>query len=670
MNRHVHSQPFRFYYTRGTASAVEFFPHAGTKLAFQNRGVDTLQIKHPSVELQGGDAIKVTYKPTASSTAVTVFQGTVEQITETALGGSDAWQDVLVASPWSKMDRLVFQQYWSTSGVWSSNTILNQSDSGSAIGFKAQLNEIFTFAKTRCGVTAAALSGGQKLPADEVRDLTCAQAVNRVLRWFPKKTVRLDYSGATPALELVDTTTPASWAASIDKSSIVRTYNAHPITGVYLETVTTGVNDGAPYRILGSQKYPSTVQADAVDVLHATVMLEGSSSSNTYESMKTNCQEAASFTNVNWWINKHPRLARYLNDRGKVSLVGNAAREDNADDYPSLTDASVEELTKYGLRARLEKFTAHVKITDDDDVEEDIILQMKFVTSNAVDGKVYRRMVGSSSISSETIPAGLAQAIYEDRSGSLQTLECDVRLGSTFPKIGETYQGLILQSFGVDVADLTASCRFGQPDHLSPDDMAGIMTGFRNRTRCAASWNRDSGEASDDDDNPIHVISPVEATEFCPGIKSKTTIKSSSGGGSIKLDSTEVDSGEEIAVREITVKGEDGEEKTVKVLASESFDPGSGGDCVTSLNGETGDMSVVGGESISVTTDGKTIVIGYVEGKKPDPYGDPCEHPEGGFGVPLDLGGGGVGGGGGGGFGGGVSLDDETTHGEPCNDCN
>lgn len=577
MDPHVHAHPFRFYYTRGSAGEAEFHPHAGTKLAYQNRGVDTLQIRHPDVELQGGDAVRVTYTPPGGA-ASTVFRGTVEQITETAESGSDAWQDAVASSAWSKMDRLVFQQYWRASNVWSSNIILNQDSSGAPIGFKAQLNDIFAFAAERCGVTAGTLAGGQALPADEVRDLTCAQAVNRVLRWFPKKTVRLDYSGSTPAIELIDTTTPAPWAEAVDKASVVRTYNAHPIAGVYIETVTTGTTDGAQYRILGSQKYPSDARADAVDVLHATVMLEGASSSSSYEQFRTNAETAASWNQAAWWVGKHPRLARYKNmgDIGKVSLVS-SARSGAADaaQYPNIAEASVEELTKFGLRARVETFTAHVKIADDDDIEEDVILQMKFVTSNVVSGKVYRRTVGSSSTSGESIPSNLAQAIYEDRSGALQALECGVRLSGAFPKIGETYEGLILQGFEVDVADLTASCRFGQPDHLSPDDMAGMLTGFRNRMRCSASWDRDSGKANagDDEGDVWFYISPVEATEFCPGTKAKTTIKSteSGSGGTITLDSSEVDSGKDLAVHTLTVKTGEGENKEYQVLSTEDI---------------------------------------------------------------------------------------------------
>lgn len=582
MSSNVHSHPFKFFYTRGTASAVEFRPHAGTRLAFQNRGVDTLQIRHPSVALRGGDLIKVTYLN------ATVFQGTVEQIAESHSGGSETSQDVLVASAWSKMDRLVFQQYWGSSNVWSSNTVLNVDDNGDAIGFKAQLNEIFSFVRTRCDVTFTAISGGQPLPADEVRDLTCAQAINRVLRWFPRKTVRFDYSGTTPKLELIDTTGAAPWLDDVDKSSVVRTYNAHPIAGVYLETVTTGTTDGALYREFGHQQYPSSVRPDSVDVLHATIMLKGASSTNLRESFSTRAEGNIFPGSAGWWIAKHPRLSKYVDTPNVVQVVEYTEREDE-DDYPRIAAASVEELTKFGLKARVETFTARVKIATTDDIEEDLVLQMKFVTSNVVDEKVYHRAIGSSSVSGESIPNGLAQAIYEDRFGSLKSLTCDVRLGDDFPKIGETCtengETLILQSFEVDVADLTASCIFGPPDHLSPDDMAGLMTGFRNRDRCSASWNRSEGKVEDDEEAVFPCISPVEATEFCPGVKARTTIMSSvANTGSIKLDAAELGAGEQARVH--TLYDSDHQALAKIIATADVTIPAGGGGSVDLIPGD------------------------------------------------------------------------------------
>ena len=79
-------------------------------------------------------------------------------------------------------------------------------------------------------------------------------------------------------------------------------------------------------------------------------------------------------------------------------------------------------------------------------------------------------------------------------------------------------------------------------------------------------------------------------------------------------------------------------------LANDSVDDanGSGGDdVVTSLNDGTGDMDIIGGDSIRVETDGQTIRISYDEGKEPDEdpnAGDPCAHPgsNGDGGVPAD----------------------------------
>ena len=668
---HTHHHAFRFY-----ANGTEFFPHAGTRLAFVNRGIDTLNLRSlPPDTLAGGDAIAVTYAPTADDEETTIFRGTVEQITASTEGGpSNGWQDAVVSSPWSKMDRLIYQQQWygytSQGLVWSSNLVLNQDSNGNSIGFKTQLKEIFDFAAARCGIDYANLTGGQALPFDEVRDLSCAQAVNRVLRWFPKKIVRFDYSGETPNLELADPSA-ASWVSGIDKSSIVRTYNAHPIAGVYLETVTTGDENGVAYRNIGYQKYPANADPTAVDCLHATIQLAGGSSSASYESFKTHCESDVWEESVGWWIRKHPRLAKFQTNQ--VQLIEHSS-DDHAD-CPRIADASVEELQKFGLKAKVVKFVAHVNTKLPDEEEEDLILQMQFVMSNAEDDKTYTRQIGGSSTSGETIPTGLAQAIYEDRSQALQSLKCLARLGSAFPKVGETYEGLILQSFEVDPYELTAECNFGQPEHLSPDDMAGIMTGFRNRIRSTACWERKDGKRGGGDDGDIpKSISPMSATEFCPGLKAKTTIKSSTGGGSFKIDSSDLESGEEVSVHTLTVKSseEGGEDKKFKILSTENVEvkaDGSGG--VTSLNGETGDMDIIGGAGVEVSTDGKTIKVSVNPDKKeedPDPNADPCSHPGGDGGVDLDGGGGG--GGGGGGAWGGAPLDGEGTHGNPCNNCN
>lgn len=140
-------------------------------------------------------------------------------------------------------------------------------------------------------------------------------------------------------------------------------------------------------------------------------------------------------------------------------------------------------------------------------------------------------------------------------------------------------------------------------------------------------------------------------------------------GGSIRIKTSDLGAGEKIAVREVTVKDEDGEDKTVKVLASEDFALDGAADGVTSVNGADGAINIIGGSNISVSTSGKTITITYQEGKEPDedPNASKCDHDKGGGeggGVRADEGGSGAGGGGGGG----VAAGDDVHPGD--DDCN
>lgn len=104
---------------------------------------------------------------------------------------------------------------------------------------------------------------------------------------------------------------------------------------------------------------------------------------------------------------------------------------------------------------------------------------------------------------------------------------------------------------------------------------------------------------------------------------------------------------------------------------------GAGGDTggeetssgVTSVNGADGEVSVVGGKGIAVSTSGKTITISYQEGKEPDEEAkSPCDHDEGG-----GAGGGIMAGWGGGDYGGGAGGVPAGGDGHPgddnCNEC-
>ena len=93
------------------------------------------------------------------------------------------------------------------------------------------------------------------------------------------------------------------------------------------------------------------------------------------------------------------------------------------------------------------------------------------------------------------------------------------------------------------------------------------------------------------------------------------TVKDKTGGHPVVEALIEAGTGIEVTC------GGDGQPYVIG-LANDSVDDANGSgaddDVVTSLNDRTGDIDIIGGESIRVDTDGKTIRVSFEEDKAPD----------------------------------------------------
>ena len=99
-------KPFTFTRKRGSATA-EFFPGAGSTLHFANRDTDTFTARGiPAGLLQAGDEVSVDYN------GDTVFRGDVKTIVDRHGRGDERVQDVTVAGPWDRLNRLVDMSFW------------------------------------------------------------------------------------------------------------------------------------------------------------------------------------------------------------------------------------------------------------------------------------------------------------------------------------------------------------------------------------------------------------------------------------------------------------------------------------------------------------------------------------------------------------------------------
>ena len=558
-------KPFTFTRKRANAADAEFFPGAGSTLRFANRDVDTFNaVGLPAGLLQAGDAVTVAYL------GATVFQGTVERIVDRRGRGDDRVQDVTCQGPWGRMNRLVFRQRWGAGAAQfsSSRVILNQTATGLPQDMAAQLSEIVAFAAAKCGFTAGTvLADTLVLPADEARDITCADAIRRMLRFHPRRIVRFDYSGSAPALQIVEPSgNDAAYVAAIPKTAREYVYNAHPVSCVDIAADATDVILADGSSAIQHQTWPEDADTDALDCLHVTIPLAPGSASTTWESFDSVTEDMpASMNDAIWWKSKHPRLANVPN-----SAFGVYDGDRSPANYPRIAKSTKGELEAAGLHCEVSRCSCKCRIRTADDEEEDIVLTMDFLTTDATTRR-YTWQTGSSWSAGETLPDGLARAIYEQRSGSLLNERMTVRLGAAFPQLGDRADGLYLQSFDVDLADLTARLEFGQPEHLSVENLRSLLNGFRQRGYAENAVLRSSaGGGEEEESDAPGGIPPIAASEWSPGKKSKATIAASGSGsgGKIVLDSAALESGEEAKVRELKLNV-DGKSKKVKVVAAE-----------------------------------------------------------------------------------------------------
>ena len=618
-------KPFTFLRSRSNAADAEFFPGAGSTLHFANRDTDTFTARGlPAGLLQAGDEVTVDYN------GAVVFRGDVKTIVDRHGRGDERVQDVTVAGPWDRLNRLVFRQKWGAGNLEfsSSRVILGQTAAGLAQTMAEQLEEIVGFAATPCGI-ALGTNGApaQYLPLDEARDITCADAIRRELRFFPQLIVRFDYAQSTPALVIAaPSATDAAYVASIPKTDREYTYDAHPVScvDVTVDAVEMAIDgDSASFH----QLWPENGDPDDLDCLHVTVPLARGGGSTASETFKIESEPIPGALNdVGWWKSKHPRLANVA--AGAIRFASSPTRSPSS--YGYIVKNAKDEIEAVGKHCEVSRFSCKVKIETADDVEDEIALTMDFLTTDARSGD-YTVQTGSTATAGEELPAGLAKALYEQRSQSLASERMTVRLGEAFPQLGDAADGLFLQSFDVDCADLTARLSFGRPEHLSAEDMRSLLNGFRQRGSASSAVLREqAGEDDGEEPDAPGGIPPISSSEWSPGTKQKTTIKGGAGAGNIVLDASTVDDGKSIETAKLKYTDAEGNEKEAQILGTEDVEIPNASGGVKSLNDAAGDMDVIGGESIRVETDGQTIRISYDGGKEPDEdpnAGDPCAHP-------------------------------------------
>lgn len=531
-------------------------------IVYASRASDTATVAcNPSVAWTYGTLIGIYFG------ASRVFYGRVLRSTLNREGAQTV-RVYTVAGPWNWLERVTFRQTWAVlegdelGSAVSSRVVLNQTALNTSLSADGQLQEIIDYAADRGAPIAFGTSGlGLTLPFDEDRDLTCAQALERVLRYTPDMASWIDYTQTVPTIHFGEGA--ALPAVRIQSDSV--TYRDDLVApGLTIEIERVGSANGTQYRTLEYQTAGTTA---GVDALFVTLPLAGKDYSSVRRTVAAVTEAVGDYTGAAWWIAKHPRLEGI--SAADVTMVS-ADRGLLAAEFPRISSTPLPDLTAAGCKARLETFSCVCDIIKRDgaeivSIEYAVTLEMDFITTDAVT-KTYSWRDAVSITAAETAPAGLAAALLAHWSVRYAEGFLSIPLADAFPAPGMTVLDSPVQSVTVSSRSADASVEFGPPEHLSPQDFAARLGGFRNRRASIRFASRETAEPAETDESDENSVGPVSSSEWSPGQYGQLNLVTS--GKTISLDPSALDADGKVELKDLTYTPAGGASTVVKALMS------------------------------------------------------------------------------------------------------
>ena len=491
------------------------------------------------------------------------FFGKVSK-TPTKVTASGGLREVRVHSPWRELEEIVYQQAWTLDAsakpsVMRSKVILGQNAQGAKISVSAQIADIIGYAIS-CGASLCAgeIGATAEMLYDEARDITCAQALLRALKWSPDCSVFFDYSASgAPSLNIVPRASLQS--ADIDEfGGCVREISVCPrpdlaVSGVSVKYEREDTEGEYSRLSVDEENYPEGFDSASKRALVMSVDLDGSRAScSVYE---LDC-ETINPSSEQWWKKRAPSLRK----PESISILSHSRELGN---YPrELLSGSLN--ASLGFEGESERIDAKIKTVSADGTTAVRDVSVIVRATNATGGKHY---VWRVSQYAEPRPFGLARAIYE--AASAMTYEGSaVLIGSRAEDFAGKKINVIsaenpewatmnspVVSCEEDLFKQTTSLKFGPPKHLYPDDISELFRINRSRKIPTSSAVRSSGRNTG---NRIDFSGKTPETRFGEDGKYERIIiardsETGEDARSVDLNVADIEGGETAKMREIYV---------------------------------------------------------------------------------------------------------------------
>lgn len=444
--------------------------------------------------------------------------------------------EIVAQDAWWYLEQIVFEQDWA---VYASGAVTSVSKARCILGRVADGN-IQTNGQVIMEALQWAIDSGApiaigtidldaQIPADEVQDLTCAQVIQRMIRWAPDCVCYWTYPGNTPTFHCRyrRNLTAATYALSAGAPNSEIEITERPdlvLPAVVLKYERTDTVNNQSYSALTVDKYPPTATGRELGAFVGTVNLAGFSQSFMYQRVET----ADIATNTeDWWQLKFPWMAdRTMYPYIQVYDIARSGakcpdgqsssgemRYKVLNDLPrELVDGQILDWMQKDAGEETITAKADYKQVNEDGTEEEIEGQPIAITITATDAttRVYQRQTSYSS--GDLIPTGLAQKLYESNSemhyqGSVSIVEQECTGAYMVGKVLNINGGLsawasmraLIQSVIFDLDSGRTTVNLGPPSHLGFSDLVELLKTTRRTVTPSFQAGRSMASLSDSD---------------------------------------------------------------------------------------------------------------------------------------------------------------------------
>ena len=411
-----------------------------------------------------------------------------------------------LAGPWWYLENLIFQQAWAeavdtndsksaTAPVFKGRVILGQSADGKSISLRDQVEEIIQYAASLgAPIEMGNIDPELTFPMDETRDLTCAEALTRILRWAPDAVVWFDYASADKAkLNISTRTTMPEVTIPIGGVKSVELTPRHDlqVPAVVLKYEKKHLENGASWTTTELDAFPENATGRELKALVLTVELEGMRAQMLRQRVRA---EPIHHEHPNWWQAHVPSL------QGVRNLVIK---------NPSRTSVHPNELVEGSVAPWMRRSIEEDVVRALDSYETDDVSEVdreEAVRLNATDASTFTYQRLLSAEPDEAAPMGLARQLFEavnvlqyDGFVELESEEVSLQpyLGTllSFSESTPEYAAMrgLVQEVREDIERGRTWIRFGPPKHLGADDLVELMRVNRRRRATRRAFVRSTG---------------------------------------------------------------------------------------------------------------------------------------------------------------------------------